>query len=1035
MKRIATLVLMALFLASSLALAQVTPTAKITGRVTDAQGAPLPGVSIEATSPKMVGKAAAVTDAEGNFRLFSLPSGLYDVVFTLQGFKSLKREGIIVQLSQEIVLNVKLDQAAVEEQITVTGMSPLIDVKSTVKGQVMTKEVFMSLPRSRNFDGLLSTAPGVQYDQNTGGLSVDGATGTENMWYMDGSDITQMHVGTLSQGAVMELVEEVKVTASGYNAEFGGSMGGVVNVITRSGGNAFHGDVIGYYNDNGRLMQGLARPYARWNPYDDNLLEYVNDDDLYYNHGWNRDPYRRVEGVFNLGGYIVKDRLWFFGSFNPQYSHQGASRYFLTDPAPQPYYNYATRWEVWNGQFKLTAAPMKGLRLSASFVNNFSKYRGAIPSRDGTSSKTYEWNKQGYDYPNFSGAFTADYSMGNNFLASFRAGYHMTNTNNQQIANRFTTYYFNNMNTQFGAGGAKEDPYFVAHPDLLHSTGWANYGGAWLVTDRYKLMKLSSNLDLTYYMNLGGEHAWKAGVQMVRDHEDVFNAAPYPHVNLMWDQSCTALAPYHTGDPAYDPSFRGTYGYYTIRSSFTSAYGYAWNIKRTSWALYLQDSWTVMGKLTINAGLRTESEYVPTLNPEVAPQYQKPIKFGFGDKLAPRLGAVYDVFGDSSLKVFASFGIYYDVMKLYQAEGSFGGFKWKTDYYTLDNPNFYQIADNGILTDAANQARGGTYMGTIDFRMPSFDTLQPDLKPVCQREISFGAEKKLTEDISLSVRGVQKHLIRTIEDHGFISTVPGNTGELYCLANPGSAWIQQQLLFYQGEGFWAEPKAKREYYGLNVSLEKRFSHNWQGGVNYTLSNVKGNYGGLSSTDEGGRNSPNVERYFDFWYMMYQINGTLLDGSLPQDRTHYFKAWGSYAFPFGLTIGATGYARSGLPLSTTLDVNNTYIYPNGYGDLGRLPWTIWADLYIEQTIKIAGKYNLGINFQVNNVTNTHNWITENTHPTRIGLSISDAQFLSKTYDWQGAIDAAGDPYWKNLAFEKFTSRFGTWSTRLGFKFTF
>ena len=259
MKRIATLAVMALFLASSLALAQVTPTAKITGRVTDAQGAPLPGVSIEATSPKMVGKAATVTDAEGNFRLFSLPSGIYDVIFTLQGFKSLKREGIIVQLSQEIVLNVKLEQAAVEEQITVTGMSPLIDVKSTVKGQAMTKEVFMSLPRSRNFDGLLSTAPGVQYERTPGGLSVDGATGTENMWYMDGSDITQMHVGTLSQGAVMELVEEVKVTASGYNAEFGGSMGGVVNVITRSGGNAFHGDVIGYYNDNGRLMQGLAR--------------------------------------------------------------------------------------------------------------------------------------------------------------------------------------------------------------------------------------------------------------------------------------------------------------------------------------------------------------------------------------------------------------------------------------------------------------------------------------------------------------------------------------------------------------------------------------------------------------------------------------------------------------------------------------------------------------------------------------------------------------------------------------------------------
>jgi hypothetical protein len=1019
---------MALFLASSLALAQVTPTAKITGRVTDAQGAPLPGVSVTGTSPKLVGKAATVTDAEGDFRLFSLPSGIYEVVFSLQGFKTLKREGIVVQLSQEIVLNVKLEQAAIEEQVTVTGMSPLIDVKSTVKGQVMTKEVFMSLPRSRSFDGLLSTAPGVQYDQNTGGLSVDGATGTENMWYMDGSDVTQMHVGTLSQGAVMELVEEVKVTASGYNAEFGGSMGGVVNVITRSGGNAFHGDLYGYYNDNGRLMQGFARQYRRWKPLDIYTLELVNDDDLYYQHGYARDPYKRYEAVFNLGGYIIKDMLWFFGSFNPVYSHQGASRFFLSDPAPQQYYPFSNRWWVWNGQFKLTAAPIKGLRLSASMVNNFSNYLGAIPSRDGTSAKNYAYANQGYSYPNISGAITADYSMGNNFLASFRGGYHMTNTDNQRIANRFTTYAFSGTNSQYAT-----DPFYVANPSLLHPNGWLNYGGAWLVTERYKLEKTSANLDATYYLSLGGEHAWKAGVQMVRDHEDVFNAAPFPHVNISWNQACTALAAYHPGDPAYDPSFRGTYGFYTVRSSFTSPYGYAWNIKRTSWALYLQDSWTVMGKLTINAGVRTESEYIPNFNAESAVTNPKPIKFPFSKKFAPRVGAVYDVFGDSTLKVFATFGIYYDVMKLYQAEGSFGGFKWKTDYYTLDNPNYTLIAASGLLNDAPSQAAGGTYKGTIDFRMPSFDTLDPGLKPVSQREISFGAEKKLMEDLSLSVRLVQKHLIRTIEDIGFIS--PG--GELYYLSNPGSAYVQQALLDNQGPGFWAEPKAKREYYGMNLTLEKRFSHNWQGGINYTLSRVKGNYGGLSSTDEGGRNSPNVERYFDFWFMMYKLDGTLLDGPLPQDRTHYIKAYGSYAFPFGLTIGVAGYARSGLPISTQLAVNNAYMYPNGYGDLGRLPWTVWADLYVEQTIKIAGKYNLGLNVQINNVTNTSNWITADQSPTRIGggMAISNAQFLSKTFDYRAAINAAGDPFWKNIDYGNFTSRFGTWSARFGVKFSF
>jgi len=1021
-KRLLTFVILALFVTGGIAFAQNLPQGRVEGKVIDAQGAPLPGVSVVATSPSMVGKGTTVTAADGVYRLFNLPSGVYELTFSLQGFKTLIRKEIIVQLSQTLTLNASLEQAALEEQVTVIGMSPLIDVKSTIKGSTMTKEVFLTLPRSRNFDGLLSTVPGVQYDTNTAGLSVDGASGGENMWYMDGSDITQMHRGYLSQSAAMEFIEEVKVTASGYNAEFGGSMGGVVNVITRSGGNAFHGDIMGYYNDNGRLMQGKARQYLRWNPYNDNLMEYVNDDDLYFNGGYDRDPYKRYEGLFNLGGYILKDRLWFFGSFDPQYSNQQAWRYFLVSGAPGPKNQYNQRWFVWNGQAKLTAAPIRGLRLSASFVDNFSKYRGAIPAITGTSSSTYAYGNEGYSYPNISYAGTADYSLGNNLLISARAGYHMTDSTNQRIANDFTTWYFNTSNYIYQA-----DPFFVANPTLLGYAGHADYGGTWLVLKHYKLMKTTGNLDATYYLNLGGEHAIKVGAQLIHDHENVFNGAPHPHVNLMWGLSCAALAQYGV------PTFTGTYGYYTVRSSFTSPYGYVWNAKRDTWALYAQDSWTIGGRLTINAGLRAEQEYIPAFNNDASVQgyRSKPLSWNFGQKLAPRLGAVYDVFGDSSLKVFGTFGIYYDVMKLYVAEGDFGGFKWKTDYYTLDNPNFLQIAANGSLTDAANQGLGGTYKGTIDFRMPSWNEDDPNMKPVCQREVSVGAEKRLTENLSLSVRGVWKHLIRTIEDIGFISVQPGNQGELYYLSNPGSAYINGILNELQGAGYWPEPKAKREYYAMNLSLEKRFSHNWQGGINYTLSLCKGNYGGLSSTDEGGRSGANTERYFDFWYMAYMMNGQPLNGTLPQDRTHYLKAYGSYTFPFGLTVGVVGYARSGLPISTQLQLNNTYMYPVGYGDLGRMPFTVWADVYVEYALKIAGKYHAAINLQFNNITNTKTWQIYNQAPTRDTMDVSYADILSKTYDWTQHTA----PYRPNSMYGLGTNAFGIWSTRLGFKFSF
>src|SRR5512143_1834989 len=145
------------FTLAGMALAQLTPEGRINGRVIDSQGSPLPGVSVAATSPKLVGKAATTTDANGVYRLFSLPSGTYEITFALQGFKTLVRSGILLQLSQTISLNATLDTAAIEEQVTVVGQSPLIDVKSTVKGQVMTKDIFMTLPRGRTFDSLIST--------------------------------------------------------------------------------------------------------------------------------------------------------------------------------------------------------------------------------------------------------------------------------------------------------------------------------------------------------------------------------------------------------------------------------------------------------------------------------------------------------------------------------------------------------------------------------------------------------------------------------------------------------------------------------------------------------------------------------------------------------------------------------------------------------------------------------------------------------------------------------------------------------------
>jgi hypothetical protein len=1012
------------------AFAQLTPEGRINGKVVDKQGSPLPGVSVAATSPKLIGKAVATTDAAGVYRLMALPSGTYEIIFTIQGFKTLIRKGILLELSQTLALNVTLEEATLEEQVTVVGQSPLIDVKSTVKGQVMTKETYLSLPRGRTFDSLISTIPGVQDESITGGISVDGASGAENVFFVDGADITNFHLGIGGQNVVLELLDEVKVTASGYNAEYGGSMGGVVNVISRSGSNELHGDFMLYYENHSQLMYGYARDYLRPTPTDSYVYEYVNDDTLYFNNGDSRDKYNRFEGVVSLGGYIIKDKLWFFGSINPAYNATDALRDF--NMGAGPYSTFTNKDYGYNGSFKLTAAPTTGLRLSASFINNFTKYRGAIPDITGIDDGTYQWNDEGYDYPNWTGALTADWSKGNNFLLSYRGGWHMQNTTNQQILPPdSSTYYFPYSNSRFA-----DDPFYVANPDLIQPAGYATTWN-YFETRKYKQDKISNNLDATYFLSAGGEHSFKAGIGYALLKEDVYDASTHPRAWLYWGRTYTGLGfPVGFGAPT-DSEFYGQYGYYYVRGSFTSPYGGVWNIKANNWSAYLQDSWTINGKLTVNVGLRAESQYIPAMTTDSTyPGYDpKPVKFDFGQMLAPRLGAVYDVFGDSTLKIFASFGIYYDVMKLYMAELTFGGWKRKQDYYSLTTPDWRLIAASGALDDATSQGAGGVYAGTVDFLPPSFDRVDPDLKPTAQQEISLGVEKKLAESLSLSVRLVNKHLLRTIEDVGVYVMVDDTLEQQFYVTNPGygvSRPISEGGLF--SDAYWPCPKATRDYYGVNLSLEKRFSNNWQGGVNYTWSRVTGTWSGLASSDEGGRLGPNVEQDFDRWFMGYDALGNVLDGPLPQDRTHYFKSYGSYAFPFGLTVGLVAYGRGGLPVTTKVYYDGKYFYPNGRGDLGRLPFTFWADIYLDYTMKF-GKYRGSINLQFNNVTNTKTVQSRVGDYNLDGFSGYDDQILSGEFatHYPEYTVESGDTV--HPAYNQWATQFGRWSARLGFRFSF
>ena len=994
-----------LLLCAGLLTAQQT-NAKIFGVVQLEDGSLIPGVNVEATSPKLVGRQATVTDENGSFRLLNLAPGAYKLVFTLQGFQTVVRENVQVGVEQTLNLKVAMKIGNIEEMVTITGQVAQIDVKSTTKGMTLTKEVFQSLPKGRNFDSLITAIPGVSSEPMLGGTSVDGATGLENMYYIDGTDVTNIVTGAAGQSASFDFVDEVQVKASGYQAEFGGSLGGVINVVTRSGGNEFHGEVLGFYS--GAALRADYSDRLNYDKEDDSKARYYS-----YEETIGADDDQRIEAGFNLGGYIIKDKVWFFGSFLPIFNSNTRS----VDYGGGVVRDYKRTSSNMNFQAKVSAQPVRNLRLTASVVNNLFKYKGNLDTAfGGNPNPVISPDEYGFTYPNFSASASADLTVGNNFMFSVRGGYFMNNQTDSLVAPteplwRFLTEapggYFNTTNI-----GLLDVPAAYQRP-----TGFRSTTVNPTLLQKNLNEKMSVAADLTYFLNLAGEHSWKAGIQFVRQGENVDNSYAYPSVFLAWDRSYEA----------YGTNYgRGTYGYYSIRGAADAGpFGSFYKAYSNRWALYLQDSWTIANRVTVNLGLRTEAEYIPSYSDNPDFKDAKPIEWGFGDKLAPRFGFVWDVNGDSSLKVFGSAGLFYDVMKLSMAAGSYGGFKWKSAIYPLDTYEWDKIGQEGW--------NYGTPLAVFDFRIPSFDTTDPDMKAMSQLELSAGVEKKLHDDLAFTARLVNKNLLWAIEDIGVVTA----HGESYFTTNPGGDFIKQRWIEAKELGLIPQgapdiPKAKRLYYALNLSLDKRFSNNWMGGISYTWSRLTGNYSGLASGDEFGRTNPNVERYFDLWYLAFDKQMNPIDGVMPGDRTHYFKLYGSYTFPMGLTVGTVVNAMSGIPVSTEYSLDAQGYLPFNRGDLGRTPFFWFANAYAEYNLKL-GKNNLNISLNVDNIFNTRTAQRIYQIYNYGGTAPSYEEMLSKEWEIR---DIELDPLFKKeMWFYGDGLRGSPLAARLGLKFSF
>jgi hypothetical protein len=491
--------------------------------------------------------------------------------------------------------------------------------------------------------------------------------------------------------------------------------------------------------------------------------------------------------------------------------------------------------------------------------------------------------------------------------------------------------------------------------------------------------RASFQADGTWYVKAGGDHQFKFGVQADRVGNDVLSGESRPRVSIFWDRSL----------PVNSVAQRGTYGYYTVRSNGadpTKGFITEGNIHTTNIGLFIQDAWTVGSRLTINAGLRTERERVPTYTTgSDIPKFG--IEFPFSDKLAPRAGFAYDINGDGKWKAFGSWGVFYDIFKLELPRGSFGGDKWLDYSYALDTFDWPNLLASASCPPACP---GRLITGPIDLRHPSFgsDSIQPGLKPMRQQEATFGLDHQLSNVVALGVHYVHKQIDRAIEDTGSLDAA-GN--EIYIIANPGEGLTA----LASTDPVTALPKAKRDYDSVEFSVEKRFADRWYVRTSYLWSRLFGNYSGLSQSDENGRTSPNVGRAFDYPVMMFQDGGVPAYGPLATDRPHQFKTQFIYQLPFGTSVGANEYVASGLPVSREIGIYPTSNLPVNYlgrGSDGRTPVYSQTDLFVQHSFKLAGSKQVQISMNVLNLFNQKTAVSKfSTYQSDSGVVPNEALF--------------------------------------------
>ncbi len=831
---------------------------------------------------------------------------------------------------------------------------------------------------SRSFERLATLAPGAHED--TYGVSINGTTSPENAFRIDGVVVNNPAYGILGTPLSIEFVNELNVVTSGYLPEYGRAMGGIYDVTTKTGSNEPHGSV--FFNISPGLLEGGRSKIAS------NTSVITTNPRLGALRDFGAD----------VGGPILRDKLWFYAGVQAAFTRTVLDRTLkelvLDEETGQPSVSdalgLARTFPIPNGvrtyyadeqaiQYigKLTYSPRPSHRLTLSvfgtpttsggngtFSNGITgapevtnihgtfdalahrqvsnandvslRYSGSFNDRKQMLDITLGWHHQRMATLPSDGSSIGDTTG----LASVpRVIYRRNQRSGPDLtSDTHTLADFESVpvgsckpvvvRAQDDGSSSSEEKVFTPCPVDFYLRGGPGY------LDDASLDSYQGRAVFTQLLHLVGHHVIRAGVDV--------QLSSHRHVKAF---SGTNGFRENNSGSAFDDELH--FGVLRGRDAPVVLTSYTNNSSSTAIGGFVQDSWSIMDVVTLNAGIRYDAQMMYGSDGALG--------LSLANQWSPRVGVIYDFTQQGRSRLFASYAIYQEGVPLDLANRAFPSepkISSSHNAASAAHPGgcdpFVAPRSAGCTNDAERRALDPSpsnpnplWSGTSTTKVP----VDPEVSAQSSVEIVVGGDYEIFPGARAGITYTHQSLLRALED------MSRDEGSTLFLGNPGLG------------GSTDFPKAVRDYDAVTVFFQKSFSRGWLGQASYTWSRLHGNYPGLFRPEDA-QLDPNITSTFDAKSLLPNTTGLL-----PADRTHAIKVYGSRDFllPGGvsLLLGATFRTRSGTPLSTLGDGGSVFLAPRGSD---RNDWIHDFDLRLGASIQLSKASTASISVDIFNLFN-------------------------------------------------------------------